>query len=81
MTTDMIAAPAPKAALDLALLKAVGLDRAAPEQRQLAIARCTPRALPLLSRLLSLALCRAGACAHAAAQADQRAGVLMQSGG
>ena len=36
MTTDMITAPAPKA-LDLALLKAIGLDRAAPEQRELAI--------------------------------------------
>ena len=36
MPTDMITAPAPKA-LDLALLKAIGLDRAAPEQRELAI--------------------------------------------
>ncbi len=44
MTTEMIPAtrdaiggnPAPKA-LDLALLKAIGLDRAAPEQRELAI--------------------------------------------
>ena len=34
MTTDMVAAPK---ALDLALLKAIGLDRAAPEQRELAI--------------------------------------------
>ena len=37
MTTEMIPAPAPKAALDVALLKAVGLDRLAPEQRTLAL--------------------------------------------
>jgi hypothetical protein len=54
MTTDMVAAPAPKAALDLALLKAVGLDRAAPEQRQLAIAIAERYGLDLMLKHLVL---------------------------
>ena len=54
MTTDMIAAPAPRTPLDLALLKAVGLDRAAPEQRQLAIAIAERYGLDLMLKHLVL---------------------------
>ena len=54
MNMEMIAAPAPKAALDLALLKAVGLDRAAPEQRQLAIAIAERYGLDLMLKHLVL---------------------------
>jgi hypothetical protein len=47
--------PAPQtAALDLALLKAVGLDRAAPEQRQLAIALAERYNLDLMLRHIVL---------------------------
>lgn len=54
MTTEVAIAPAPKAALDLALLKAVGLDRAAPEQRQLAIAIAERYGLDLMLKHLVL---------------------------
>jgi len=51
MNMEMTTAPAP---LDLALLKAVGLDRAAPEQRQLAIAIAERYGLDLMLKHLVL---------------------------
>ena len=52
--TENAVVPAEPQGLDLALLKAVGLDRAAPEQRQLAIAIAERYGLDLMLKHLVL---------------------------